>query len=185
MEHEEYLSDASLIEDDEEEEEIDLPDEIPQNSSPPAMVIAEEDTELSEAEEKPAAMSDDSDEDFYGFEDHEIPEKLNSEPGDDLEDLNVPFPVDMSYCIGHYPGKLPSYEIQFAPVSPVVTIPKPAITEEEQPKVKPLKIKKPVPTGVSTPSPMLQRESREWKPSSQFFKPLNTGTFLFFAHVYI
>ena len=42
--------------------------------------------------------------------------------------------------------------------------------------MKPLKIKKAAIGGnFSTPSPMLQRESREWKPSSQFFKPLNSG----------
>ena len=45
--------------------------------------------------------------------------------------------------------------------------------------MKPLKIKKAAIGGnVSTPSPMLQRESREWKPSSQFFKPLNAGMHL-------
>ena len=48
--------------------------------------------------------------------------------------------------------------------------------DDSERKVKPLKIKKASIANFSTPSPMLQRESREWKPSSQFFKPLNAGT---------
>ena len=31
--------------------------------------------------------------------------------------------------------------------------------------------------SMATPSPLLQRESREWKPSSQFFKPLIAGKY--------
>ena len=43
-------------------------------------------------------------------------------------------------------------------------------------KVMPLKIKRAQISGsITTPSPLLQRESREWKPSSQFFKPLSSG----------
>merc|ERR1719330_520805 len=47
---------------------------------------------------------------------------------------------------------------------------------EETRKVMPLKIKRAQISGsITTPSPLLQRESREWKPSSQFFKPLSSG----------
>ena len=89
--------------------------------------------------------------------------------------------------IGWYPGKLPPYQVKFttAPEA-VVNVKTPATTTaaaattvvdpDPERKVKPLKIKKAAISGnFSTPSPMLQRESREWKPSSQFFKPLNAG----------
>ena len=86
--------------------------------------------------------------------------------------------------IGWYPGKLPPYQVKFttAPEA-VVNVKTPATTAattvvdpDPERKVKPLKIKKAAISGnFSTPSPMLQRESREWKPSSQFFKPLNAG----------
>ena len=67
------------------------------------------------------------------------------------------------------------YTVHFAdvPKAPVV---QPNLEQNnaaaEEKKVKPLKIKK---SSISTPSPLLQRESREWKPSSQFFKPLTAG----------
>ena len=87
--------------------------------------------------------------------------------------------------IGWYPGKLPPYQVKFttAPEA-VVNVKTPATTaaattvvdQDPERRVKPLKIKKTAIAGnFSTPSPMLQRESREWKPSSQFFKPLNAG----------
>ena len=95
--------------------------------------------------------------------------------------------------IGWYPGKLPPYQVKFttAPEA-VVNVKTPATTAaaaatatttvvdpDPERKVKPLKIKKAAISGnFSTPSPMLQRESREWKPSSQFFKPLNSGMHL-------
>ena len=87
--------------------------------------------------------------------------------------------------IGWYPGKLPPYQVKFTTApEPVVNVKTPATTpaakvvdqDTEVKKMKPLKIKKAAISGnFSTPSPMLQRESREWKPSSQFFKPLNSG----------
>ena len=52
---------------------------------------------------------------------------------------------------------------------------------EETRKVMPLKIKRAQISGsITTPSPLLQRESREWKPSSQFFKPLASGKLFYY-----
>ena len=43
-------------------------------------------------------------------------------------------------------------------------------------KVTPSKIKHAQISGsITTASPLIQSESREWKPSSQFFKPLSSG----------
>ena len=152
METEENLSDASLIEDDEEEDEIlDFPDDEPET--------------LLIDEQIPEVLAEDVDPDFFGFTEEDFqdkPEVANVSSDEDL-DVNFPFLNDMTDCSGYYGGNKPSYVVRFAE-SPLVT--------EEAKKVKPLKIKKPI---ISTPSPMLQRESREWKPSSQFFKPLSAG----------
>ena len=169
MDHEEYLSDASLIEDD--EEEIDLPDDITKSSPMEHIEDEGEQEELSDAE-------------FYGFEDHEIPPR-NGKDEVDIEmdeDLTAPFPADMKNCIRWYPGTLPAYDVKFATEPVLADLPTQTPTlsaEEDHIKIKPLKIKKTNLGNFSTPSPFLQRESREWKPSSQFFKPLNQGLTLF------
>ena len=83
----------------------------------------------------------------------------------------------MKKCSGWFDGTKPSYIIKYAEKTPAKA--------EGELKVQPLKIKKAqIPGGTPsviktplTPSPLLQRESREWKPSSQFFKPLNAGLF--------
>ena len=83
----------------------------------------------------------------------------------------------MKKCSGWFDGTKPSYTIKYAEKTPAKA--------EGELKVQPLKIKKAqIPGGTPsviktplTPSPLLQRESREWKPSSQFFKPLNAGLF--------
>ena len=83
----------------------------------------------------------------------------------------------MKKCSGWFDGTKPSYTIKYAEKTPAKA--------EGELKVQPLKIKKAqIPGGPAsviktplTPSPLLQRESREWKPSSQFFKPLNAGLF--------
>ena len=93
--------------------------------------------------------------------------------------------------LGWYPGKLPPYQVKFTAAPEAVVNVKTHATaaaaaatttvvdQDPERKVKPLKIKKAAIGGnFSTPSPMLQRESREWKPSSQFFKPLNAGIHL-------
>ena len=93
--------------------------------------------------------------------------------------FSAPFPPDMKKCSGWFDGIKPTYTIKYAEKTP-------AKAEDEIRKVQPLKIKKAQISGGPasvikppplTPSPLLQRESREWKPSSQFFKPLNAGMF--------
>ena len=160
MEHEEEnLSDASLIEDDEEDEseaEIDMLQSAAMQQQQPIM---DQDEQL-----------------FHGFFDHEIGDEKPANQivdNDDNEfDLSAPFPSDMKDCLGWYSGQLPYYEVKMAPAASTPT----TGFEEDTRKVKPLKIKNIGNAGgFSTPSPLLQRESREWKPSSQFFKPLIAG----------
>ena len=159
METEENLSDASLIEDDEEEDEIiDFPEE-------------ESETLIMDQAE-PEDPQDHEDPEFHGFTDADVqdkPEVANVSSDEDF-DITKPFLNDMKDCSGYYAGSKPSYVVRFAE-SPLVSTG--GHDESMTKKVKPLKIKKPA--TISTPSPMLQRESREWKPSSQFFKPLSAG----------
>lgn len=165
MEHEEEFSDASLIEDDE-EEEIDLPDEV-----------IMDDSELP-AEE--ANQDSDSDEDFHGFQAFQPPQKpaLFAKLDPDFQaDLTEKFNEnDMDARPTWFPEP-PLADPDPAPVPEAkIEAVKPPITEkvaeiEAPPEAK--KAKKMIPPA--TPSPLLQRESREWKPSSQFFKPLHAG----------
>ena len=168
METEDNLSDASLIEDDEEEDEIiDFPEEVPET-----LIMDQPEPELSE---NPQEHYEDPE--FHGFTDADLqdkPEVANVSSDEDF-DINQPFLNDMTNCSGYYAGIKPPYVVRFAE-SPLATN-----DESMVKKVKPLKIKKPA--TISTPSPMLQRESREWKPSSQFFKPLSAGVdFEFFSN---
>ena len=162
METEDNLSDASLIEDDEEEDEIiDFPEEVPET-----LIMDQPEPELSE---DPQEQEHYEDPEFHGFTDADLqdkPEVANVSSDEDF-DINQPFLNDMTNCSGYYAGIKPPYVVRFAE-SPLATN-----DESMVKKVKPLKIKKPA--TISTPSPMLQRESREWKPSSQFFKPLSAG----------
>jgi len=172
MEHEEYLSDESLIEDDEEEEE-EIPDQMEIAPAPSTLAFS---VMIGESD-----LQSDSDEDFHGFDDKEIRESVDMYMGDnedeeeDPVDFSAPFPADMNNCLGWHPGNLPSYNVKFAPEPTMSLKVPPIIINNEERKVKPLKIKKAAISNFSTPSPMLRRESREWKPSSQFFKPLNAG----------
>ena len=174
MEHEEYLSDESLIEDDEEEEE-EIPDQMEIAPAPSTLAFS---VMIGESD-----LQSDSDEDFHGFDDKEIRESVDMYMGDnedeeeDPVDFSAPFPADMNNCLGWHPGNLPSYNVKFAPEPTMSLKVPPIIINNEERKVKPLKIKKAAISNFSTPSPMLQRESREWKPSSQFFKPLNAGKY--------
>ena len=192
MDQEEYLSDASLIEDDdeeEEEEEIHLP--YPMPTTVVSTMSYENTREITRVMEIEEANGSSEDEEFHGFNDHDISESADMyigdagaliEDDDDKMDLSAPFPSDMNCCLGWYPAKLPNYRVKFAPeetLTPTkISIPTNLTTNNDETierKVKPLKIKKTAITNFSTPSPLLQRESREWKPSSQFFKPLNAG----------
>ena len=153
METEENLSDASLIEEDEEEDEL----------------IIQSNDEISDNEIEM---------EFHGFtEEDAFPQQPKKVPLDlgmfesyDF-DLTWPFPPNMQNCSGWYDGKMPKYKIKYVEKAP-------SPIKEDERKVQPLKIKRAQITGsITTPSPLLQRESREWKPSSQFFKPLNSGTY--------
>ena len=110
MDHEEYLSDASLIEDDdEEEEEIQLPAYHVQ-SQPQVVTMSSQNKNLeiirqSELGHGSEADTDDE-EQFHGFNDHEISESAdmylgeNEDEDEDPVDLSAPFPADMNYCLG-------------------------------------------------------------------------------------
>ena len=154
METEENLSDASLIEEDEEEDEL----------------IIQSNDEISDNEIEM---------EFHGFTEEDAflqqPKKLDLGMFESYDfDLTWPFPSNMQNCSGWYDGKKPKYKIKYVEKAPS---PVPSPIKEDERKVQPLKIKRAQITGsITTPSPLLQRESREWKPSSQFFKPLNSGT---------
>ena len=119
------------------------------------------------------AEFDDENMDFYGFYEHEIPQEKPLFPDFSSEfpdlDLSAPFPPDMNNCSGWYDGILPDYEVKFSGI--------PEDSSEVR-KVKPLKIKKALLSSPNPPTLTIQRESREWKPSSQFFKPLTAGNYL-------
>ena len=229
MEIEDNLSDASLVEEEDEEDEIiDYPEPLIENSHLPPDVgdLDLEEMEESEAEnsqldhelemdlpdaEESLLYDQDEDPDFHGFTEADMEQSTQAAtPSGDMDynkNVNFPFPKNMADCSGHYAAPVPFYKVHWAaektkvaiePPKVAMEIPKvtmeapkvcmetPKIAEEkvvtpkvnidkvteEEKKVKPLKIKK---SSISTPSPMLQRESREWKPSSQFFKPLTAG----------
>ena len=184
MEIEDNLSDASLVEDDEEEDEIiDYPEVEPEASLIETNALLMEESVPEEADPDTPELPQSPD--FHGFteEDFELRSEAAPVSGDEdyNKNVNYPFPKDMSDCSGHYADKVPFYTVHFAdvPKAPVV---QPNLEQNnaaaEEKKVKPLKIKK---SSISTPSPLLQRESREWKPSSQFFKPLTAGKCLPFT----
>ena len=197
MEIEDNLSDASLVEEEDEEDEIIDYDETPienpsqfQNAGEIELdELESEDQDLEPALEMDLPDADESlledpDEnpDFHGFTENDMIQSTQAaEPSGDMDynkNVNYPFPKDMSDCSGHYAGPVPFYTVHWAPEKPKiieekVVLPTVSVDKsEDEKKVKPLKIKK---SSISTPSPMLQRESREWKPSSQFFKPLTAG----------
>ena len=207
MEIEDNLSDASLVEEEDEEDEIiDYPEPLIENPHLPPNVgeLDLEEMEESEAEnsqmepelemdlpdaEESLLYDEGEDPDFHGFTETDMKQNTRAAtPSGDMDynkNVNYPFPKNMSDCSGHYAAPVPFYTVHWAAEKPKVMTENPVteaktvptvniekVTTEEEKKVKPLKIKK---SSISTPSPMLQRESREWKPSSQFFKPLTAG----------
>ena len=163
METEENLSDASLIEEDEEEEEDEL--------------IIQSNDEISDNEIE-MEFHGFTEEDAFPAQPKKVPLDLGMFESYDF-DLTWPFPPNMKNCSGWYDGKKPKYKIKYVEKAP-------SPIKEDERKVQPLKIKRAQITGsITTPSPLLQRESREWKPSSQFFKPLNSGTTIFLNIIFL
>ncbi len=205
-ENEENLSDASLIEDDEEEdqEQVETQMPLPMETAevrddemvidlPGRAIVSEAPSEADEdtAEEgdndtmEDDGENSDAEEPFCGFTDEEIAVKkspippLRSAQSVDTEDLNLSKPfssqADNNWS---YSSPLPPFKVTpRKAATPIKHKALPQILQQpsemtDERKVKPLKIKKPPP--MLTPSPIM-RESREWRPSAQFFKPLDAG----------
>jgi hypothetical protein len=136
------------------------------------------------------------DDPFYGFLPSEVPKRTIIFPDDDTAvDLTTPFNEELLFFGGDLTpedlltGQSESVKVKrpsiVVPLSSIVTSPKPvpeptkatpAVNTLQSPGPKPAR------TSAALPTPMV-RESREWKPSAQFFKPLTAGQLkLFYLH---